>query len=270
MKNYLIVGIRFKRAGKIYYFDPNNTELRAGMGAIVETTRGVEYGQVILGNRYVPESDVALPLRPIVRMATPEDLQQLEDNKRLAADALPVCQQRVEAFNLNMNLIDAEYTFDRSKLLFYFAAEGRIDFRELVRDLASIFHARIELRQIGVRDEAKMLNGLGPCGRPLCCSTWLGDFAPVSIKMAKDQGLSLNPAKISGLCGRLMCCLKYEYDNYESQRDDMTVYVGSKVATTYGEGVAINVRYSAQTVLVKLNETSKTMEFNLEDVAVIF
>ncbi|ATY83605.1 hypothetical protein CVV65_00260 [Kyrpidia spormannii] len=211
---YTVVGVRFRPAGKLYYFDPGSEPVDQGDWVIVETARGVEYGEVGLAPREVTEDEVVLPLKPIIRLATEEDERQMEGNRRAAKEALGVCADLIRRHSLPMKLVDAEYTFDRNKLIFYFTAEGRVDFRELVKDLAAAFRTRIELRQIGVRDEAKMVGGIGPCGRVTCCSSWLGEFVPVSIRMAKDQQLSLNPSKISGLCGRLMCCLKYEADSY--------------------------------------------------------
>ncbi len=218
MEYVTVVGVRFRKAGKIYYFKPGDLELRPGDNVIVETARGIEFGTVVIGPRRVPLEDTVTPLREVIRKATPEDCARLEENKKKARAALAICQERIAAHGLPMKLIDAEYTFDGAKLLFYFTAEGRVDFRELVRDLAAIFRTRIELRQIGVRDETKMVGGLGPCGRELCCHTWLGDFEPVSIRMAKDQNLSLNPTKISGICGRLMCCLKFESACYPQRK----------------------------------------------------
>ncbi len=214
---YNVVGVRFKPAGKVYYFDPGDEKLNRNDHVIVETTRGVEYGEVVIGERAVGDDDVVLPLKRVMRVATAKDAATVEDNHRRAQDSMRVFREKVTAHKLEMKLVDAEYTFDRNKLIFYFTAEGRVDFRELVKDLASVFRVRIELRQIGVRDEAKVLGGIGPCGRLLCCSTWMGEFDPVSIRMAKDQSLSLNPTKISGLCGRLMCCLKFENDTYQEQ-----------------------------------------------------
>ncbi|WP_101772560.1 PSP1 domain-containing protein [Peptostreptococcus faecalis] len=210
----LIVGVRFKPAGKIYYFDPGSFELSVGDDVIVETARGLEYGMIVTGPKSVDEDDIVSPLKPIVRMATSEDSEIYVENKIKTKEAIEICTEKIKEHELEMHLKDCEYTFDRNKLIFYFTAEGRIDFRDLVKDLAAIFKTRIELRQIGVRDEAKILNAIGPCGRPLCCSTWIGEFMPVSIKMAKEQGLSLNPSKISGVCGRLFCCLKYEAKGY--------------------------------------------------------
>lgn len=214
---YQIVGVRFKPAGKIYYFDPGDLPIQKDSNVIVETARGVEYGQVVVDKREVSEDSVVLPLKQVMRIATEEDSQSVEDNRLRARQAMATFREKVNRHQLEMKLVDAEYTFDRNKLIFYFTAEGRVDFRELVKDLASVFRVRIELRQIGVRDEAKILGGIGPCGRLLCCSTWMGEFDPVSIRMAKDQSLSLNPSKISGLCGRLMCCLKFENDSYQGQ-----------------------------------------------------
>lgn len=214
---YTVIGVRFKTAGKIYYFDPGPLTLRRGDHVIVETARGVEYGEVVVGNKSVAEEDVVLPLKQVIRVADAKDAETVAENRRRAKAAMQVFRDKVASHQLEMKLVDAEYTFDRNKLIFYFTAEGRVDFRELVRDLASVFRVRIELRQIGVRDEAKILGGIGPCGRLLCCSTWMGEFDPVSIRMAKDQSLSLNPTKISGLCGRLMCCLKFENDTYQDQ-----------------------------------------------------
>lgn len=210
-----IIGVRFRPAGKIYYFDPLGFEVKAGDHVIVETARGVEYGLVVLDKREISENEDMPPLKPIIRMATDEDEQRVKANKEKEKDALAVCRTKVEKHGLDMKLIGCEYTFDNSKLLFYFTADGRVDFRELVKDLATVFHTRIELRQIGVRDETKLRGGIGICGRELCCHTYLSDFIPVSVKMAKEQNLSLNPTKISGNCGRLMCCLKHEEDAYE-------------------------------------------------------
>ena len=209
-----VVGIRFKKACKIYYFDPANTGVAKGDFAIVETARGVEYGEVVIGPRQVEEKDIVSPLKPVMRKATAADDDKLVENKVREKEAFNICLRKIKNHGLPMRLIDVEFTFDVNKIIFYFTADGRIDFRELVKDLASVFRTRIELRQIGVRDEAKMLGGIGSCGRPLCCATFLGDFEPVSIRMAKDQNLSLNPTKISGICGRLMCCLKYENHMY--------------------------------------------------------
>jgi cell fate regulator YaaT (PSP1 superfamily) len=218
---YNVVGVRFKPAGKIYYFDPGELPIERRSHVIVETTRGIEYGEVVVGKRSVEEDAVVLPLRNVMRLADQADAEIVEENRTRATEAMRIFKEKVHAHSLEMKLVDAEYTFDRNKLIFYFTADGRIDFRELVKDLAAIFRVRIELRQIGVRDEAKILGGIGPCGRLLCCSTWMGEFDPVSIRMAKDQSLSLNPSKLSGLCGRLMCCLKFENDSYQDEESLM-------------------------------------------------
>lgn len=210
-----IIGVRFKSVGKVYYFDPDGIQAEKGDHVIVETARGLECGEVAMGNREVSEKSIVKPLKKVVRAATREDMQRVENNAARQEQAFSICQEKIAKHKLDMKLVDVEFTFDNNKILFYFTADGRVDFRELVKDLASVFRTRIELRQIGVRDEAKMLGGLGICGRPFCCSSFLGEFQPVSIKMAKEQGLSLNPAKISGTCGRLMCCLKYEQEAYE-------------------------------------------------------
>jgi len=215
-----VVGVRFKPAGKIYYFDSEDLELVAGDAIIVETVRGIEYGEVALGKRDVAEDQLVLPLKKVIRRASEEDTATFNNNKRKEKEALELCKEKVRMHNLPMRLIDVEYTFDMGKIIFYFTAESRVDFRELVKDLAAIFKTRIELRQIGVRDEAKMLGGIGTCGRILCCNNFLGEFEPVSIRMAKEQNLSLNPTKISGICGRLMCCLKYESELYECRRTE--------------------------------------------------
>ena len=248
-----IVGVRFKNAGKIYYFDPVELELEKNMDVVVETARGLEYGTIVVCPKEIDESELVSPLKPIIRVATDEDRQVYIENKEKAKETFELCQQKIKEHDLNMFLIDCEYTFDRNKLIFYFTAEGRIDFRELVKDLASIFKTRIELRQIGVRDEAKSIGGLGPCGRKLCCSTWLGDFQPVSIKMAKDQSLSLNPTKISGICGRLFCCLKYEHDVYAEAIDAIQV-VGSLVKEDKSKGKIIEVNPLLEQVRIEFND----------------
>lgn len=213
-----VVGVRFKPAGKIYYFDPGNLELRPSDRVVVETARGIEYGEVVVGPKQVPETSLVQPLKTVIRRGTPEDELRIHENRRKEKEAFRICKEKIQEHGLPMKLIDVEYTFDNSKIIFYFTAEGRVDFRDLVKNLAAIFRTRIELRQIGVRDEAKMIGGIGSCGRVLCCRSFLGDFEPVSIRMAKDQNLSLNPIKISGICGRLMCCLKYESETYENQK----------------------------------------------------
>ena len=255
-----IIGVRFRNVGKVYYFSPRELDICVGDHVIVETARGVEYGFVVLGPKEVDDSKVIQPLKEVIRIATPKDDAREESNRKKEKEAFEICQKKIRAHNLEMKLIDAEYTFDNNKMLFYFTADGRIDFRELVKDLAAVFKTRIELRQIGVRDEAKILGGIGPCGRTLCCSTFLGDFVPVSIKMAKDQGLSLNPTKISGLCGRLMCCLNYENDTYVSLRKAMPDY-GQEVMTPEGKGKVVELNVLSQVVKVRLFEHNKTVEF---------
>jgi cell fate regulator YaaT (PSP1 superfamily) len=262
---YEVVGVRFKKAGKIYYFDPDQYPVEKDCHVIVETARGIEYGKVVVGRKQVSETDVVLPLKKVIRVADEKDAQIVEENREAAKSAFKICQQKIQEHKLDMKLVDVEYTFDRNKIIFYFTADGRVDFRELVKDLASVFRTRIELRQIGVRDEAKMLGGIGPCGRLLCCSTFLGDFEPVSIKMAKDQSLSLNPAKISGLCGRLMCCLKFENDNYESAKDELPD-IGAHVKTPMGNGVVVSVNILDRFVQVNLEETGRVMEFSLDEI----
>ncbi|GFN21723.1 PSP1 domain-containing protein [Thermanaeromonas sp. C210] len=259
-----VVGVRFKKAGKIYYFDPNNLELKIGDKVIVETARGLEYGEVVVGPREVPEETVVQPLKPVIRKATPADEAQVDFNRRREKEAFAICQQKIAEHGLPMKLIDVEFTFDVSKIIFYFTAEGRVDFRELVRDLASVFRTRIELRQIGVRDEAKMLGGLGCCGREICCASFLGEFEPVSIRMAKDQCLSLNPAKISGVCGRLMCCLRFENNIYEEAKP-LFPEVGDRVRTPAGEGKVTGLNILRGKVAVELPERG-VMEFRREEV----
>jgi len=262
---YKVVGVRFKKAGKIYYFDPCDYELEEGNYVIVETARGVEYGKVVISARDIDENDVVLPLKKVVHPATSADLERVEENNSEALRAFQTGVDKIEEHKLEMKLVDVEYTFDRNKIVFYFTAEGRVDFRNLVKDLASIFRTRIELRQIGVRDEAKMLGGIGPCGRMLCCSTFLGDFEPVSIKMAKDQNLSLNPSKISGLCGRLMCCLKYENDDYE-QAKALMPDVGTKIETPEGIGRVVGLNLLERLLQVSLIEQDLVLEYTLEEI----
>ena len=263
---YNVIGVRFKKAGKIYYFDPVDHPVEKDQHVIVETARGIEYGKVVVGQKQVGESDVVLPLKKVIRIASDTDAQVVDENRAAAKNAFTTCLDKIKSHQLRMKLVDVEFTFDRNKIIFYFTAEGRVDFRELVKDLASVFRTRIELRQIGVRDEAKMLGGIGPCGRVLCCSSWLGDFEPVSIKMAKDQNLSLNPTKISGLCGRLMCCLKYEHDNYESVREELPA-VGKIVVTSYGEGKVTGINAGTKSVFVQLFDIpGKPKELPLDDV----
>ena len=246
-----VIGVRFKKAGKIYYFGPNGIEIKKGQNVIVETARGIEFGECVIGIRKISEEDIVAPLKSVLRLATEEDINKHKENKAKETEAFEICLKKIEEHNLVMKLIDVEYTFDNNKVIFYFTAEGRVDFRELVKDLATIFKTRIELRQIGVRDEAKMIGGLGPCGRPLCCSTFLGDFASVSIKMAKEQSLSLNPTKISGICGRLMCCLNYEQSTYEEIRKELP-RVGSVVETELGKGEVVGNNVLKELVRVKL------------------
>jgi cell fate regulator YaaT (PSP1 superfamily) len=262
---YDVVGVRFKKAGKIYYFDPGDLSIQKDDFVIVETVRGVEYGRAVVPRKQVEEHDVVLPLKKVVRIADHKDRMIVEENKQAAQEAYDVCNEKVNGHQLDMKLVDVEYTFDRNKVIFYFTADGRVDFRELVKDLASIFRTRIELRQIGVRDEAKMLGGIGPCGRMLCCSTFLGDFDPVSIKMAKDQNLSLNPTKISGLCGRLMCCLKYENDEYEAAKEQLPD-IGEMIETPQGRGKVVGLNILQRVLQVELKEQDRVLEYTLEEI----
>ena len=249
-----VIGVRFKEVGKVYYFAPGEHKLSIDDMVIVETARGVECGTVALENKIVPDESLTSPLKPLIRFATPEDLEHLAENRKKEKKAFAICEQKIADNKLEMKLVNVEYTFDNSKILFYFTADGRVDFRNLVKDLASVFRTRIELRQIGVRDEAKMLGGLGICGKPFCCSTFLGEFQPVSIKMAKEQGLSLSPVKISGTCGRLMCCLKYEQEAYTDLLKK-TPKVGAIVSTPDGKGLVVENNLIAGTLKVKLNNT---------------
>ena len=274
-----IVGVRFKKAGKIYYFLLGEETLTIDDGVIVETARGVEYGTVVIGPKEVAKDSLVTPVKEVMRKATPKDLQQLEKNEEREEKAFAICLEKIAKRKLPMKLINVEYTFDMNKIVFFFTADGRIDFRELVKDLATVFRTRIELRQVGVRDEAKVLNGIGACGRPLCCSNFLGDFSPVSIRMAKDQNLSLNPTKISGVCGRLMCCLNYEDDLYKkggdlyvkkdrtpSPRDVEPPGIGKEVVTDEGIGKVLKVNYHKHTVKVQL-EAGRTIDLKWSDVA---
>ncbi|WP_100486514.1 PSP1 domain-containing protein [Sporolactobacillus pectinivorans] len=261
---YDIVGIRFKKAGKIYYFDPEQLAVSKDAQVVVETTRGVECGTVVINRKTVDEDDVVLPLKKVIRVATESDELQVRKNKEDAEAAMDICLQKIYSHHLEMKLVDVEYTFDRNKIIFYFTADGRVDFRELVKDLAAVFKTRIELRQIGVRDEAKMLGGIGPCGRMLCCSTFLGDFEPVSIKMAKDQNLSLNPAKISGVCGRLMCCLKYENDQYESAKKALPD-LGEEINVHYGPGRVVGLNILEHLVQIELKDQNKVVDYTLDE-----
>jgi len=259
-----IIGVRFKEAGKIYYFDPAGTEILLNDYVIVETVRGIEFGKVVIANRKVSKSDVVLPLKKVIRLATEEDKVTVLKNKEMAKEAFDICEEKIVEHKLEMNLVDVEYTLDRNKVIFYFTADGRIDFRNLVKDLAATFKTRIELRQIGVRDEAKMLGGIGPCGRMLCCSTFLGDFEPVSIKMAKDQNLSLNPTKISGLCGRLMCCLKYENDDYEQAKQELPD-IGESLETPLGRGEIVGLNILERIIHIKLKREERVIEYTLSE-----
>lgn len=260
-----VVGVRFKDAGKIYYFSPGDLNIEQDQGVIVENAQGIEFGRAVIEPRMVDEEDVVLPLKNVIRIATKEDYQSVKENQSSCEKAFLLCDEKIHEHEIEMNLVDVDYTFDRNKIIFYFTAEGRVDFRELVKDLASVFRTRIELRQIGVRDEAKLLGGIGPCGRMLCCSTFLGDFEPVSIKMAKDQNLSLNPTKISGLCGRLMCCLKYENDEYEAAKREMPD-VGTKVMTPDGEeGKVTGINLLKRILQVRLPEEELALEYELDE-----
>ena len=264
-----VIGIRFKPVGKIYYFNPSGFDIKVGDHVVVETVRGVEYGEVVISKK-ISEKEFDKPLKSVMRVATAEDDRKNEENHKKTKDAFKQCEEKIKKHGLKMNLVDAEYTFDGSKLLFYFTADGRIDFRELVKDLATVFKTRIELRQIGVRDESKIMGSLGVCGRGVCCSEFLGEFMPVSIKMAKEQGLSLNPTKISGTCGRLMCCLKYEQDGYEELLKGLPKR-GAVVETPCGRGRVENVNVLKQKVHVKLdNQGQQTIqEYLSKDIKII-
>lgn len=254
-----VVGVRFKNAGKIYYFNPGNLDIDEDNYVVVETARGVEFGHVTVGPKQVTEDEIVPPLKNVLRIASEGDHIVHQRNKDKALEALDICEEKIEEHGLDMKLIDVEYTFDNNKVIFYFTADGRVDFRELVKDLASIFRTRIELRQIGVRDEAKMVGGLGPCGKSTCCATFLGEFEPVSIKMAKDQSLSLNPTKISGLCGRLMCCLKYEHEGYEELLDTIPA-VGTVVITPHGRGTVVDTYTLPQMLKIRVRQDDDTEE----------
>ncbi|GGP11518.1 MULTISPECIES: PSP1 domain-containing protein [Oceanobacillus] len=259
-----VIGVRFKKAGKIYYFDPDSYPVTPDSYVIVETVRGIEFGKVVITEKQVDEEDVVLPLKKVIRVAGEKDKRTVVENQEQAKKAFDVCTTKINQHKLDMNLVDVEYTFDRNKIIFYFTADGRVDFRNLVKDLASMFKTRIELRQIGVRDEAKMLGGIGPCGRMLCCSTFLGDFEPVSIKMAKDQNLSLNPAKISGLCGRLMCCLKYENDAYETAKRDLPD-IGETLPTPHGKGKVVGLNILEKMIQIELLDKERVVEYTLDE-----
>ena len=261
-----IIGVRFRNAGKIYYFSPKKFYIKKGDHVIVETARGVEYGTVVIGMKDLPEDQVVQPLKPVIRVATPDDDMRVERNREKEKEALQICQKKIWKHELEMKLIDAEYTFDNNKVLFYFTADGRIDFRDLVKDLAAVFKTRIELRQIGVRDETKIIGGIGICGRPLCCHSYLSEFAPVSIKMAKEQNLSLNPTKISGVCGRLMCCLKHEEETYEELNRRLP-NVGDHVTTDdglKGEVASVNVLRQLVKVIVDVGDEKEIQEYKVE------
>lgn len=263
-----IIGVRFKSIGKIYYFDPNGLDIKLGDSVIVETARGIECGEVVIDDREIDENEFTSPIKPVIRIAAALDFDVIEKNKKKEQDAFKICEEKIEKHGLKMNLIDVECTFDNNKMLFYFTAENRVDFRELVKDLAAVFRTRIELRQIGVRDEAKKLGGLGICGQPFCCSRFLGEFQPVSIKMAKEQSLSLNPTKISGTCGRLMCCLKYEQESYEELLK-VTPKVGAVVKTADGRGIVEDVNLLTGKLRVKMDKTDAVATLDKGDVEVI-
>ena len=265
-----VVGVRFKKAGKIYYFDPADMNIQKDTYVVVETARGIEFGECVIGIKEINENDIVSPLKSVLRIATNEDIEKHFKNKDKEEDAFDICLKKIQEHGLTMKLIDVEYTFDNNKVIFYFTADGRVDFRDLVKDLATIFKTRIELRQIGVRDEAKMLGGLGPCGRPMCCSSFLGDFASVSIKMAKEQNLSLNPTKISGICGRLMCCLNYEQSTYEDIRKRMPK-VGSIVKTSEGTGEVFSNNIVKESIKVKLKKGEEEVleEFKIDNIELI-
>ena len=265
-----VVGVRFSDTGKMYYFDPKGFDIKNGQEIIVETANGLEFGKASTGVKLVDDDEVVSPLKPVIRIATDEDRKKVEENKRKEKEAFEICNQKIQKHNLEMNLTNAEYSFDCSKVIFYFTADGRIDFRELVKDLASTLHTRIELRQIGVRDESKMLGGLGICGRPFCCSTFLDGFHSVTIKMAKDQGLSLAPGKISGTCGRLMCCLKYEQNSYEYLHK-ITPKVGTVVDCRHGRGTVVDFAILTGKLKIQLDNTPDGLPVivNREEVRIV-
>ncbi len=265
-----IIGVRFKEVGKVYYFDPDGQTLQKGDHVIVETARGVECGEVAFGNREIADDSINYPLKKLIRVATEDDMKRVAENRIKEKKAFTICEQKIRDHKLKMKLINVEYTFDNNKILFYFTADGRVDFRELVKDLAYVFRTRIELRQIGVRDEAKMLGGLGICGRPFCCKTFLGDFQPVSIKMAKEQGMSLNPVKISGTCGRLMCCLKYEQEAYTDLLK-RTPKIGAIVHTPDGKGNVVDVNLITGMLTVSLHKSPDAAPhtYRVADVSII-
>lgn len=265
-----VIGVRFRDVGKIYYFDPDGKTLQKGDSVIVETSRGIECGQVAMPNKQVGDGSIVHPLKKIIRVATKEDLEHLKENRKKEERAFEICLKKIAAHKLQMKLVNAEYTFDNNKILFYFTSDGRVDFRELVKDLAFVFKTRIELRQIGVRDEAKMLGGIGICGRPFCCHSFLGEFQPVSVKMAKDQGMSLNPVKISGTCGRLMCCLKYEQEAYTDLLRN-TPKVGAIVQTPDGKGTVVDINLITGDVKVSLSKSPEATpkSYKTQDLKII-
>lgn len=263
-----VVGVRFKKAGKIYYFDPDELNINKDDHVVVETARGIEFGHVTVGLKEVTEEEIVAPLKKVLRVAEEEDFIIHQTNKEKAIEAFSICEKKIGDHGLEMKLVDVEYTFDNNKVIFYFTADGRVDFRELVKDLAAIFKTRIELRQIGVRDEAKMIGGLGPCGKPVCCTTFLGEFEPVSIRMAKDQSLSLNPTKISGLCGRLMCCLKYEHQVYEKILETMPT-IGTIAITPEGRGTIVATYTLLQMVKIKVrleDDTEEVFNYKIDEI----
>ena len=262
-----VIGVRFRKAGRIYYFDPKDMNIRVGSHVIVETARGIEYGLVVIGTKEIDEKEAVLPLKPVIRIASHKDDEIAEDNIKKSKEAFKICLDKIQKRGLEMKLIDAEYTFDNNKVLFYFTADGRIDFRELVKDLAAVFRTRIELRQVGVRDEAKIIGSIGVCGRALCCHSYLPEFIPVSIKMEKEQNISLNPGKISGICGRLMCCLKYEEDTYEYLNSKLP-NVGDTVITPdniKGDVVSVNVLKQKVKVKVEIDDDKELVEYKVDE-----
>lgn len=265
-----IIGVKFKPSGKVYYFAAGDNRASVENNVIVETARGLEIGAVAVPNKMIKQNEIVSPLRPVIRVATPADLKHAAENKAKEAEAFEICKTKIAEHKLDMNLVEAEYTFDNTKLLFYFTSDGRVDFRDLVKDLASVFRTRIELRQIGIRDEAKLLGGLGVCGRPFCCASFLSDFVQVSIKMAKEQNFSLNSAKISGACGRLMCCLRYEHENYEEALKN-TPPLGSTVKTANGNGVVIETNPLAGMIKVRLEDKPESPKsFSVDDVTLLY
>ncbi len=265
-----VVGVRFKPVGKIYHFNPGEHDIKKGDKVIVETARGIELGEVVVAKKEIPEESITKPLKDVIRVATADDIKKVSENHEKEKDAFEICNEMIRNHSLEMKLVEVEYTFDRTKILFYFTAEGRVDFRELVKDLAAKFRTRIELRQIGIRDESKTLGSIGVCGRELCCSKFLGEFAPVTIKMAKEQGLSLNPTKISGTCGRLMCCLKYEQETYEELLQ-VTPKQGALVMTPDGRGTVEYVEILKGRVKVKIENDRETAlrEYNVADIKIL-